>query len=150
MNSGTQATKSPFSVGATCASRRDSSSAMRCALRVAFASSASHFVDLSLHCPESRSRYLKTQKRVFSLRTKCAISANSHMLPHASIKMLQNDAGYCCKSTFYAGGRFLPLHHRASLYLNFKALAGYSHTTPTNFFGVAGVQRTPLCRGRSL
>lgn len=150
MKSGTQDTKAPSRVGATCASRRDSSSAMRCARRLALGSSASHLVDLSTHRPVSRSRDLNIQKRDFSLRTKCAMATKSHMVPHASIKMMQNDAGYCCKSTTCACKNSLPLHHRARLSFDFEALAGHSHTTPTNFSAVAGVQLRSLCMGRGL
>ena len=148
--SGTQALNSPLMVGPTCASSLVASSAIRCARRVALESSASHLVDRSLHRPVSRSLDLRIQKRDLSLRIKCAMPSSSHMLPHTSIKMLQNDASCCCKSTPYAVSPSLPLHHRAVELLDFVALAGYSHTAPIFLGWLPVCNKMRLCTGRGL
>lgn len=75
---------------------------------------------------------------------------NSHTLPHEASVLKWGKGVKRSKSTNVFSKYCLPLHHRASLSLNFEALAGDSHTTPTKFSAVAGVQQTALCTGRGL
>lgn len=86
------------------------------------------------------------------LRRTCDVShthRDSHKLPHDSSFLKWDKVLSCCKSTNLFLNYSLPLHHKASYHLDFVALAGDSHTAPTNFFEIADVQRGSLCTGRA-
>lgn len=74
---------------------------------------------------------------------------NSHKVPHEASVLKWDKVASCCKSMKVFSRYCLPLHHRARLALDFVALAGDSHTAPTNFFEIADVQRGSLCTGRA-
>lgn len=75
------------------------------------------------------------------------VTPYSPKLPHATTKKKWFEVGQDCKSVLYVGKISLPLHHRASLPLDFVALTEDSPTAPPNFSGVASVQRRAMCLG---
>lgn len=72
---------------------------------------------------------------------------DSHNLPHASTRIVWDKVGERCFRGVYDAGNSLPLHHEAILCLVFQAFARGSHTAPTNFDGLAGVQGRALSFG---
>jgi hypothetical protein len=81
---------------------------------------------------------------------KNAMASDSHMLPHASTKIVWDKVGERCFAGVCVEGNSLPLHHEARFCLVFEALAGDSHTAPTKNLGVAGVQRLGIWSGGAL
>ena len=147
---GAHSMKSPWWRGASWASRRAAASAMRCALRVSLGSSMRHLVDSSRQRPVSRSRYLRIQNEDLGVCRKNAMASDSHMLPHASTKIVWDKVGERCFAGVCVEGNSLPLHHEAVVCFVFEALAGDSHTAPTKNLGVAGVQRLGIWSGGAL